>query len=133
MRALEGLEVLIVDDEPDSLEITRVMLESEGASVTCANTARKALAMIKADPPHAVLCDIAMPQRDGFWLLRAVRTLPPAQGGQIPFAALTAHASAATRDEVVAAGFRLHVTKPADPAALVKAVRTLADAARRGA
>jgi CheY-like chemotaxis protein len=126
MRALEGIRVLLVDDEADSLEITRVMLESEGARVAGASRAADALAMIRADPPDVVLCDISMPEQDGFWLLRESRMLSRAQGGPLPFAALTAHASAGTRDEVLAAGFRLHITKPAGPAELVKAVRMLA-------
>jgi two-component system CheB/CheR fusion protein len=72
-------------------------------------------------------------QHDGFWLLRETRKLPAAEGGHIPFAALTAHASAVTRDQVLAAGFRLHIAKPADRAELVQAVRTLAPGgARRG-
>jgi CheY-like chemotaxis protein len=126
MRALEGLRVLLVDDEADSLEITRMMLERDGATVACAMTAEKALAMIQDDLPDAVLCDIAMPEHDGFWLLRSLRALPAKQGGTIPVAALTAHASAATTKEVLRAGFRLHIKKPADPEQLAKAVTSLA-------
>lgn len=126
MLPLEGLRVLLVDDDPDSLEIVRVMLEGQGAAVTCVNAAREALAVVQAEHPDAVLCDIAMPENDGYWVLRAVRALPVEHGRDTPMAALTAHASAATRDQVLAAGFGLHITKPADPKQLVKAVRRLA-------
>lgn len=129
MRGLDGVRILVVDDEPDSLEVTRVMLESEGAAVSTAISAGDALAVIRAEAPDAILCDIAMPERDGLWLLRAVRALPG--GRDIPMAALTAHASAATRDEVLRAGFRLHLTKPADPQTLTKAIRTLVRGGKR--
>ena len=119
---LSGVRVLLVDDEPDSLEVARVMLASEGAIVASANNADDALQMIGEQPPDAVLCDISMPTHDGFWLLRKMR----ANGARgTPVAALTAHASAATRAEVLAAGFSLHVTKPADCETLVEAVRTM--------
>ena len=123
MNRLSGLHVLVVDDDPDSIEIARVMLESEGASVTSATSADEALATIGSHPPDAVLCDISMPTRDGFWLLRAMRQT--ASPRDIPVAALTAHASAATREAVLAAGFSLHVTKPADREVLVGAVSQL--------
>jgi CheY-like chemotaxis protein len=126
MLPLEGLGVLLVDDDPDSLEIVRVMLEGQGAAVTCVNAAREALALVQAEHPDVILCDIAMPDHDGYWLLRQVRALPVEHGRDTPVAALTAHASAATRDQVLAAGFGLHITKPADPKQLVKAVRNLA-------
>jgi CheY-like chemotaxis protein len=130
MRALEGVRVLLVDDEADSLEVTRVMLESEGAVVASATGADEALAVVRADPPDVVLCDIAMPERDGLWLVRKVRALPGGRG--IPMAALTAHASAATRDQVLRAGFRLHLTKPADPQTLTKAVKRLLQGGKTG-
>lgn len=118
--------MLLVDDDVDSLEIVRLMLETAGALVTCVDNAREGLATLQAARPDVVLSDIAMPEHDGYWLLRQLRALPTGAGGQTPIAALTAHASAATRDQVMAAGFALHITKPADPVQLVKAVRALA-------
>ena len=88
-----------------------------------ANTADEALEAIRAEPPDVVLCDIAMPVHDGYWLLREIRALPT--GGKVAVAALTAHASAATRVEVLNAGFALHITKPADADTLARAVLTL--------
>ena len=126
MPPLEGLRILHVDDDLDSMEIVRMMLEKAGATVLSVGNAQDALAIVQSERPDLVLCDIAMPDHDGYWFLRSVRTLPAASGGATPVAALTAHASAATRDQVVAAGFQLHLTKPADPAALVRAVKMLA-------
>ena len=122
---LAGLRVVLVDDDADGLEIARVMLEGEGAEVRCAASAAAALRLLSADPPDAVLCDISMPEHDGFWLLREVRALAAGHASRVPFAALTAHASAATRQQVLAAGFAGHVTKPADPDTLVGAVLEL--------
>jgi CheY-like chemotaxis protein len=122
---LAGLRVVLVDDDADGLEIARVMLEGEGAEVRCAASAEAALRAVSADPPDAVLCDISMPDRDGFWLLREVRALPSGRAGDVPFAALTAHASAATREQVLAAGFAAHLPKPADPDMLVDVVMQL--------
>jgi CheY-like chemotaxis protein len=131
MAPLEGVRVLLVDDDLDCLEIVRITLETAGAVVTCVDNAREALATVQAKPPDVMLSDIGMPERDGFWLLRCLRALPADGGGQTPIAALTAHASAATRADVLAAGFQMHITKPADPAHLVDAVKTLAQRTTR--
>jgi CheY-like chemotaxis protein len=131
MRPLEGIRVVHVDDDPDSLEIVRMMLEKAGAIVRSIDNAREALALVQSERPDVVLCDIAMPTHDGYWLLKKVRELRSEEGGGTALAALTAHASAATRDQVLAAGFQLHLTKPADPSVLATAVNALAKAARR--
>jgi CheY-like chemotaxis protein len=123
MSRLTNLSVLVVDDDPDSIEIARVMLESEGAKVISALTADQALAEVRSSRPDVVLCDIAMPTHDGYWLLRCIRAT--AAGRDLPVAALTAHASAAKRAEVLAAGFQMHIAKPADREVLVAAVRKL--------
>jgi CheY-like chemotaxis protein len=126
MRPLDGIRVLHVDDDADSLEIVRMMLEKAGAIVWSIDNARDALALVQSERPDVVLCDIAMPTHDGYWLLKRVRQLRSDEGGDTAVAALTAHASAATRDQVLAAGFQQHLTKPADPAELAKAVKALA-------
>jgi CheY-like chemotaxis protein len=130
MARLDRVHVLLVDDDADSIEIVRVMLESEGARVTSAANADDALAKARTAPPDVVLCDISMPTHDGFWFLGELRKTT--MGRDVPAGALTAHASAATRDEVLAAGFLVHVTKPADPQTLAAAVRELAARLKRG-
>jgi two-component system, chemotaxis family, CheB/CheR fusion protein len=75
------------------------------------------MALAKRERPDVILCDIAMPEHDGYWLLRRLRALSAGEGGEIPVAALTAHASEAARKEVLAAGFQAHLVKPTDPSA----------------
>ena len=127
---LEGIRVLAVDDDPDTLDFLCFVLEGEGALVTCVDRSDEALARLKAAPeenrPHVLITDLAMPEKDGVWLLKAVRALPPHQGGGVPALALTAFTSQATADQLAEVGFQMRLTKPMDPAALVEAVRNLA-------
>ena len=127
---LEGIRILAVDDDPDTLEFLCFILEREGALVTCVDRSEDALARLKAmtaeNRPHLLISDLAMPKKDGVWLLKAVRALPPNQGGDVPALALTAFTSQATADQLTEVGFQMRLTKPMDPSALVEAVRTLA-------
>lgn len=128
--ALKGVRVLAVDDDPDTLEFLCFVLEREGALVTCVDRSDVALARLKAASPaslpNVLISDLAMPKRDGTWLIREVRALPPEQGGAVPALALTAYTSQASADQLTAAGFQMRLTKPMDPVALVEAVRSLA-------
>jgi len=127
---LEGIRILAVDDDPDTLEFLCFILEREGALVTCVDRSEDALARLKAmtaeNRPQVLISDLAMPKKDGVWLLKAVRALPPNQGGDVPALALTAFTSQATADQLTEVGFQMRLTKPMDPSALVEAVRTLA-------
>ena len=127
---LEGIRILAVDDDPDTLDFLCFILEREGALVTCVDRSEDALARLRsttaADRPHVLISDLAMPRKDGVWLLKAVRALPPDQGGDVPALALTAFTSQATAEQLAEVGFQMRLTKPMDPATLVDAVRTLA-------
>jgi PAS domain S-box-containing protein len=123
-HALVGLQVLAVDDEADILESLETILSAAGATVATATSATAALARFDAGHPDVVVSDLAMPERDGFALLRALR----ANGVTVPVIALTALAGAADRQRAVAAGFDLYVTKPIDPPSLVAAVARVAAA-----
>ena len=127
---LEGIRILAVDDDPDTLDFLCFVLEREGALVTCVDRSDEALARLKGateeNRPHVLISDLAMPKKDGVWLLKAVRALPPEQGGDVPALALTAFTSQATSDQLAEVGFQMRLIKPMDPAALVDAVRTLA-------
>lgn len=127
---LRGVRVLAVDDDPDTLEFLCFVLEREGALVTCVERSEEALTRLKAaspaSRPHVIISDLAMPKKDGEWLIRAVRSLSPEEGGMVPALALTAYTSQATADQLTDAGFQMRLTKPMDPGALVQAVRTLA-------
>jgi CheY-like chemotaxis protein len=127
---LEGIRILAVDDDPDTLDFLCFVLEKEGAEVTCVDRSDEALARLKTateeNRPHVLISDLAMPQKDGVWLLKAVRSLPRDKGGDVPALALTAFTSQATADQLTEVGFQMRLTKPMDPVALVDAVRTLA-------
>jgi PAS domain S-box-containing protein len=123
---LDGVSVLLVDDEPDVRAVTMRLLQEAGAHVVTAANAEEALASLQADRPAVMLSDIAMPGADGYELLRRVRALPADAGGQTPAAALTAYARPEDRERALAVGYQLHLAKPVAPAALVQAVASLA-------
>ncbi|HEV2859743.1 MAG TPA: PAS domain S-box protein [Pyrinomonadaceae bacterium] len=123
---LKGLRVLVVDDEPDALDLIKVVLERGGASVTAVGSAAEAMTSLEEASPDVMLCDIGMPNEDGYGLVRRVRALGPERGGLTPAIALTAYAGEADRDLALEAGFQLHVPKPIDPARLVELVAGLA-------
>ena len=122
--------MLAVDDDPDTLEFLCFVLEREGALVTCVDRSDAALERLKesspASRPHVLISDLAMPKKDGAWLIKEVRSLPKDKGGEIPALALTAFTSQATAEQLEEAGFQMRLTKPMDPQALVHAVRSLA-------
>ncbi len=123
---LDGVTVLAVDDEPDVLAVTVQVLQQVGARVLPAATADEALALLRRHRPAVLLSDIAMPDADGYELIRRVRGLPAAEGGQTPAAAVTAYARPDDRQRALLAGFQLHLAKPLQPTTLVAAVAALA-------
>ena len=124
--ALAGLRVLLVEDEPDSGELFRRVLEGQGATVELTADAARAFAAVTATPPDVLVADIGLPGEDGYALLRRVRALPPERGGAVPAAALTAYAGPVHAERARQAGFALHLAKPVAPDELVSAVAALA-------
>ncbi len=125
-RALAGVRALIVDDEADARDVTRYLLEGRGAAVTVAGSAGEALRALTTAPFDILIADVGMPDQDGLSLIRAVRSFPRGSpNGDIPAVALTAYTSMRERDEAVAAGFTVHVGKPADPEQLIAAIALL--------
>ncbi len=123
---LDGLRVLVVEDDQDARDLVAAVLESAGAHVTTATNASEALerwASVRAD---VLVSDVAMPGLDGYALVRAIRAKPAEQGGRTPALALTAYARDADSDEAFAAGFQRHLAKPVDPTTLVRIVASLA-------
>ncbi len=116
---LAGIRILVVDDEPDSLEMIGFTLEEFGAVVASAKTATMMLERLPQFQPDILLCDIAMPEMDGYELLHQIRQLDT---GQIPAIAITAYASPADRARSLQAGFQDHCNKPVDPEVLVEAI-----------
>jgi PAS domain S-box-containing protein len=123
---LDGLRVLVVDDERDTRDLLDAVLTSCGAEVSTAASAAEALEQIGRGRFDVLLTDIGMPEEDGYALIRKVRQLPPERGGKVPAAALTAYARAEDRVRALRSGFQTHVVKPVEPEELVAVVANLA-------
>jgi DNA-binding response OmpR family regulator len=124
-RSLEGVRILLVEDDDDIRELLKLALSSRGAVLTAVDSTRAAVAAIDVERPDIVISDITMPGEDGHALMRKVRGLPLTRGGRVPAIALTAldtrEARVASRD----AGFHYHLTKPVDANKLVAIVADL--------
>jgi signal transduction histidine kinase len=123
---LSGVEVLVVDDDADSLDLVREALTQAGATVLTARSAREAMEALQRSIPAAVLSDIAMPDEDGYALIRRIRVLPTERGGKVKAAALTAFAFPEDKEQAMRAGFDDFLAKPIAPWELVEAVAKLA-------
>ncbi|RPH54150.1 response regulator, partial [bacterium] len=125
---LEGVRVLVVEDEVDTRDLLVTALEQCGAAVTAVATSPEALDAFEASGtvPDVLVSDIGLPGEDGYELLRKVRSLATGRGGDVPAAALTAFARAEDRLRALEAGFQTHLAKPIDPSELVATVARLA-------
>jgi PAS domain S-box-containing protein len=124
--ALNGLRVLIVDDEPDVRDFALMMFKECGAQAASASTSDEAMQIISNWKPDVLVADIGMPDEDGYALIRRVRSLPPDNGGRTPAMALTAYARTEDRVRILSAGYQIHVAKPVEPVELITAVASLA-------
>jgi PAS domain S-box-containing protein len=122
---LSQLQILVVDDEVDMRELAITILEEAGAVVRVAASATEALLAFDRFKPDVLICDIGMPDVNGYMLMHQIRSRSPEQGGQIPAVALTAYAAEYDQQQALAAGFQLHISKPVEPEALVKAIANL--------
>jgi signal transduction histidine kinase/CheY-like chemotaxis protein len=126
-RELEGLRVLVVDDELDARDLIAEILSNAGVSVRTAANAMEAMHEMERFLPDVLVCDIGMPGTDGFALLQRIRALPPERGGRVRAAAVTAYARSEDRRRALAVGFNLHLSKPVDPMELIVSVARLAE------
>jgi PAS domain S-box-containing protein len=129
---IDGLRLLVVDDEHDALALVGEVLREQGAEVHVASSAHEAMAKLASVRPDVIVSDVGMPGVDGYALIRRIRALPPYAGGRTPAVALTAYAGAEDARRAFAAGYQMHVTKPVDPLHLATVIanlggRTLAD------
>jgi PAS domain S-box-containing protein len=129
---LAGLRVLVVDDEADTREYLRALIEGCGAGVTAAASAAEGLAALRREKPDIIVSDIGMPEEDGYGFIQKVRALPPEEGGRTPAAALTAYARVEDRARVLMAGFQSHVPKPVEPLELLAVLASMAGQVVRG-
>jgi signal transduction histidine kinase/CheY-like chemotaxis protein len=124
--ALTGIRVLLVDDEADSREMMASALETCGATVLAASSATEAIHALASAPVDVMLSDIAMPDKDGYELIREIRARSGSQMATLPAAAVTACVREDDRQRALDAGFQMHLAKPVHPSALARAVATLA-------
>ena len=128
--ALAGLAVLVVEDDPDLLMLSRVVLRFAEARVLVARSAAEALERLRDGQPDVLVSDFSLPDRDGLELIREIRALRPEDGGLTPAVAMTGHTEAEVRSAALAEGYQAFLEKPATPTALVRAI---AGVARSGA
>ena len=121
----------MVDDEEDGRDLLQTILGQHGVEVTAVDSAAAALIAIERDRPDLLLSDIAMPQEDGYTLVRKLRALSPERGGSTPAMAVTAFAREEDARRAREAGYQMHLPKPVEPAELLRAVTTLAAAVPR--
>lgn len=126
VRSLDGLRVLLVDDEPEAREILTTVIGRTGAEVKACISASDALSKLAEWRPDVILSDIAMPDEDGYSFIGKVRSLPRDKGGDIPAAALSAYARDEDRMQALAAGYQMHIAKPIGASQLVTMVAKLA-------
>jgi CheY-like chemotaxis protein len=118
--------VFAIDDEPDALDLLRVVLEAAGAEVTTLSSPVTALERIADVKPHVLVIDLGMPEIDGFELIARLRKSTDKSIRRLPAAALTAFARSEDRTKALRSGFEMHLAKPVDPGELVASIATLA-------
>ena len=124
-RPLDGVRILLVEDDDDIRDLMRLALASQGGELVAVASAGEAVAAFEAETPDVVVSDINMPGEDGHAFMRKVRQLPLTRGGKVPAIALTALDSRDARVASRDAGFHYHLTKPVDPRKLVEIVAGL--------
>lgn len=129
-RTLDGLRVLVVEDDDDTREVLALGLSLYGAEVAAVSCAADALVELEKAIPDVILSDIGLPDEDGFALIRRVRRLSPARGGRVPAVAVTAFTLGDDAEEATRAGFQRHFRKPVETTALFGAVAALAEIGR---
>lgn len=127
LPGLDGLRVLVVDDDESSREIIFAILQECRAAVTTADSAARALEVLASARFDVLVSDIAMPGENGYELIARVRQLPHEQGGNMPAIALTAYARPEDRMRALAAGYQTHVPKPVEPIELALIVGGLTE------
>ena len=122
---LAGLHILVVDDDDDGRDMLAFALEQSGALVVQVGSAAAALTTIEADVPDVIISDVSMPEQSGYDLVRQIRALGAARGGETLAIALTGHAASIDSSRATTAGFDRHVAKPIDITSFVELVATL--------
>ncbi len=127
LAGLDDVHVVLAEDDAEAKRMLTTVLEHSGARVTACTTVKEALRKVKELRPHILLSDIELPDADGYFLIRSIRSLSDADLSKLPAIALTAHSGAEDRVRALAAGFQMHVAKPVEPIELVLAIANLTD------
>ena len=122
---LDGVHVLLVEDDDDSRKLLGTMLKRHGARVTSTKSAAEAMEVFADELPDVMISDIGMPDQDGYELVRRLRQLPAARGGAVPAIALTGYASRKDRERALNAGYQQHMPKPIEQVEMIKAIAAL--------
>ena len=122
---LDGLHVLLVEDDDDSRKLLGTMLKRYGARVTSTKSAKEALSVFDGELPDVLISDIGMPDQDGYEFIRKLRSAPPDKGGLTPAIALTGYASRKDRERALTAGYQQHMAKPIEQADMIAAIAAL--------
>jgi signal transduction histidine kinase len=123
---LDGVRILVVEDDADTRELVAAVLAQSGAVTFTASNARDGIGMAPRVRPDVLVCDLAMPDQDGLAVVRQVKAWAAETGVALPALALTAYARAEDRDQALAVGFDLYLSKPVEPSELIRAVARLA-------
>jgi signal transduction histidine kinase/ActR/RegA family two-component response regulator len=119
---LSNLNILVVDDERDTLDFLSFFLSEQGANIQAVESVAEAIAYLNSTIPDLIISDLGMPDRDGYNLIQYVRSLPTQNGRNTPAIALTAYATEKTRTQVLQAGYQIHLSKPTDTTKLLEAI-----------
>jgi CheY-like chemotaxis protein len=125
-RSIDGVRVLVVDDEADVRGAVAGLLEGAGATVLALDSGATVASALAAFRPDVLVLDIGMPGEDGYTLIRRIRSLPERDGGGIPAISLTAHARAEDRQLALDSGFQAHLPKPVHDGLLMSTISQLA-------
>lgn len=120
---LTNLNILVVDDEPDTLEFLSFFLSDLGANIQAVKSVAEAISCLNSTIPDLMISDLGMPERDGYSLIEYVRSLPPQNGRDIPAIALTAYATETSRAQALQAGYQIHLSKPINITRLLQVIR----------
>lgn len=123
---LDGVRVLLTEDDADGRQALTLILELAGAKVTPVESVREALSVLDSLRPDVLVSDIGLPDEDGYTLIRHVRSRDAARGQTTPAIALSGYVSSEDRARLLAAGFQIHLRKPVNPSEIVAAVASLA-------
>jgi len=117
--------ILVVEDDPDTQELLKAVLEQQGADVRVVDSSAGALAEVQRVQPDVIISDIGMAGENGYEFIKRIRSLPPQKGGHIPAIALTAYAGVSDRRRALLAGFQTHMSKPVEPDDLLAVILSL--------